>query len=367
MRVALFSRGNVDYISSSAEAFGKVAECHLFATHADECFGDLAGQHLAVHFTGAPTVKDIRNIPRMVELRKAIKALKPDILHFHSGLGAYWEWFATQGLNIPRVLTLHDVIKHPTRSKFRFVPQSVLDIQVKQADSVIVHGEKLKQFADQRFTVIGERSKFFSVEHGIVSRYGFTPPQREKSEEEEKIILLFGAIDTRKGVEFLVQAEPLLRKVYPNFKIIIAGGCSDPKYYGSLISDDQKIDFRPSHQNNDEVKKLFIDSDVIVLPYVEASQSGVLQLAFSFARPAIVSNVGGLPDVIQDNRNGLVIEPGSAQQLADAIYQLLSNDVLRKKIIENVEYDRSTRFCWNTIANKTIEVYKETIERKAQK
>ena len=109
--------------------------------------------------------------------------------------------------------------------------------------------------------------------------------------------------------------------------------------------------------SDQRVTELFRWADVIVLPYIEASQSGVLQLAMAFAVPPVVTRVGGLPEVVADGWSGLVVEPRDEAALANAISRLLSDTNLRERIIHGQRSAREGIFAWSNIASQTKEFY----------
>src|SRR4051794_18009029 len=111
----------------------------------------------------------------------------------------------------------------------------------------------------------------------------------------------------------------------------------------------------------DEIPGLFARSSAVVLPYTDATQSGVVAMAFGFGRPAIVTNVGGLPDVICDGYNGLLVAPKDAGALAEAISRLIVNDDLRNRLTAGASDYGSTELSWEFVARQTSAVYDSAI------
>jgi glycosyltransferase involved in cell wall biosynthesis len=70
---------------------------------------------------------------------------------------------------------------------------------------------------------------------------------------------------------------------------------------------------------NEEIPVYFCSADVVVLPYVSATQSGIVQIAFGFHKPVITTNVGGLPEAVEDGKTGFIVKPKSPEQLAEAV------------------------------------------------
>ncbi|MCA9423212.1 MAG: glycosyltransferase family 4 protein, partial [Nitrospira sp.] len=255
---------------------------------------------------------------------------------------------------IPVVVTVHDVTRHPIQ-KFQFVtPQFLLDFVAKSADSLIVHGEKLREKAREYYK---PKAKIHVVPHGVITRYGGSSGKVSTGSN----VLLFGTIDKWKGVEFLVQAEPLVREKLPDLQVKIAGGCRDITYYTSLTSKDQHVEMILRKQSPEEVNWLFEWADIIVLPYIEASQSGVLNLALNYCLPPVVTDVGALPDVVSNGRNGLIVEPENSSALAEAILRLLTDEELRANVVQNLSKDKAGIHSRNSIAAQTLKVYRNTV------
>jgi len=143
-------------------------------------------------------------------------------------------------------------------------------------------------------------------------------------ELDEKIILFFGFIRKYKGLDILLDSIKLLQTSYPSFKLLIAGEFyDDQKLYNEQIERlgiEQQLILRTNFISDNEVKYYLCASDVIVQPYRSATQSGVTPLAYHFEIPMIVTNVGGLPALVPDNKVGLIAEP-TAGSIAEKIIQ----------------------------------------------
>ncbi len=357
MRVVYITRGYGDYLIAFLNAIVENVDVHIILARNDEWIAENLDPRVNVWFSKAPRVRRLGNIPALIRTIRYIRKISPDIVHVQSG--TIWE-FSLKLLfhDIPFVVTIHDVTRHPTRQKWVETPQFFLDWSAKLSDAIIVHGEKLKKAARARF---GEDIRIYASCHGIVSKYGAGTADLIPS---RFIVLLFGRIDEYKGVEYLVEAERLIRREIPQIKIIIAGEAQDTGYYQGLVTDDQHIDMRLQRQDDDEVRDLYQAADVIALPYTEASQSGVLQIGFSFGVPAVVTSVGGLPDVISNEKNGLIIPPRKPEELCEAIIRLLTDLDLRKRIIEGVIESREGPHNWDVITADLMTLYGELTSRK---
>ncbi len=141
--------------------------------------------------------------------------------------------------------------------------------------------------------------------------------------EDEIILLFFGYVRKYKGLNILIDAMPGIIKGNPLAKLLIVGEFYDSseKYFKQIetlgISDYVKVveKFVP----NEDVGIYYTASDVVILPYLEATQSGVLNIAYGFGKPVIVSNVGGLAEDVDQGLTGYIIESGNPSSIADAV------------------------------------------------
>jgi glycosyltransferase involved in cell wall biosynthesis len=163
------------------------------------------------------------------------------------------------------------------------------------------------------------------------------------------VALFFGFVRPYKGLAVLIEALPLVLPRVPDLRLLVAGEFWEPAHQhmaraGALgVAGHVSIDDR--YVPNEEVGAYFAAADLVVLPYLEASQSGVVTQAAAFGLPAVASRVGGLPDSIVDGVTGLLVPPGDAVALADAIARVLTEPGLSGRLRAGVLEARS-RFEW---------------------
>lgn len=173
--------------------------------------------------------------------------------------------------------------------------------------------------------------------------------------------IFFGLIRDYKGLDILLDAWTKLKAEgrTEGRKLIIAGEfySGRDEYLSQIerggISDD--VILHGEFITDSEVKYYFSASDFLVLPYRTASQSGVTQIAYNFSLPMIVTNVGGLPEIVPHDRVGYVCEP-NAEDVASAINRAWEGDNL-SRFAENFIEERK-RFSWSEMCNKITEVYR---------
>ncbi|WP_300915789.1 glycosyltransferase family 4 protein [Bacteroides acidifaciens] len=170
-------------------------------------------------------------------------------------------------------------------------------------------------------------------------------------------VLFFGRIAPYKGLEYLCEAMRLVRMKISDATLTVAGG-------GNLYFDISSykmggyVDIHNHYVGVDELMKLLARTTVTVCPYTDATQSGVIMTSYSMGKPVIASDVGGLSEMIENGKTGMLVMPKNPQLLADAIVSLLSD---RMKLKEMSNYIKQ-KFCvgensWEAIADRYIQFY----------
>jgi glycosyltransferase involved in cell wall biosynthesis len=166
------------------------------------------------------------------------------------------------------------------------------------------------------------------------------------------ILLFFGFVRPYKGLEYLIQALPLVLQQQKVHLLVVGEFWSSPTYYRHYAQEfgvEQAITFIDRYVPNEELGRYFGAADVVVLPYIAATQSGVVQLAFGFGKPVITTRVGGLHEVVQDGVNGLIVPPQDEQSLAQAIVRFCSTEI-GAVLNRNVQAHAATHaFSWQAL------------------
>lgn len=351
------SRGFEDYVISLANEIGEYVDFHMIITESDRWIEPHLSKKIKIYYSEAPRVSDIRNIRSVLRICHYVKRLKPDIIHMQNGV----IWEALLPLFFKRIkfiTTIHDVTIHPNRGKSRFTPQIILDALTQLSDGLIIHGERLREAALSRHGK--KREKYLEViNHPIISRYGISRPETLNRNH----ILFFGTLDEWKGIEYLLSAMEVVTSKIPNVILKISGGSPTPDYYKNLNYKHENIQWDIRRQSEADVKNLFEWADILVLPYIEASQSGVLHIAQSFGTPVIATRTGALQDSVIDEETGLIVAPRSTEELASAILRLLTNSELRKRMTDNLIAYRDDCLCNKTVGKNTAIFYKKVLEQ----
>ena len=202
-------------------------------------------------------------------------------------------------------------------------------------------------------------AKVLLQRHPIYNHYGNVVSREEAREylrlpHDKNVILFFGLIRKYKGLDLLLEAFARSRS-RENSIIVIAGECYDKKSdYDELaekLGIAQRIFWFDNYIPNEEVRYFFSACNVLALPYRSATQSGVTQVAFHFETPVIVTDVGGLSEIIQHDINGLVSapDPVSLVKNLDYYFENEKETAFRQGMkIEKAKYN------WDTFAQNLI-------------
>lgn len=182
--------------------------------------------------------------------------------------------------------------------------------------------------------------------------------QQLSLEQDEKILLFFGFVRKYKGLKYLINALPQIIDALDNIKLLIVGDFDgDKDTYTSLIKEmniESSIEIHDGYIPDLEVEKFFASSDLVVLPYESATQSGIVQIAYDFEIPVIVTNVGGLPEVVSNNKTGYVVEAENTIELATAIIRFFQDN--KAVSFRTAISQESKRYSWKEMV-KIIESF----------
>ena len=145
--------------------------------------------------------------------------------------------------------------------------------------------------------------------------------------EDSLVILFFGYVRKYKGLDILIEAFPKILSTNPKAKLLIVGEFyDDPKEYFELIKKlkiEEQVKVINQFVPNEDVAKYYQTADVVILPYRSATQSGILNVAYGFYKPVIVTDVGGLAEFVDEGKTGFVVKPNSPEAIAEGVNKFL--------------------------------------------
>lgn len=168
-------------------------------------------------------------------------------------------------------------------------------------------------------------------------------------EDHHKVLLFFGYIRKYKGLDILIRAMKQIIRADSTVRLLAVGeSYEDISLYKNIIAEEGLQDYVRLENvfvANEDVWKYYSIADVVMLPYRSATQSGILNIAYGFLKPVIVTNVGGLGEFVEDGKTGLIIQPESEEAIAAAVERFFAmrNSVpfeehIRGKLKENLFY-----------------------------
>lgn len=217
--------------------------------------------------------------------------------------------------------------------------------------------------SDDLNVFVPDKPKVF-LPHPIYSLFGSSVSKEDARKElnilpYEKLILFFGFIRPYKGLDLLLEAMHDSRVRDLGVRLMIAGEFyENEKHYAELLGKlGDKVILHTSFVSKEKVKNYFCAADLVVQPYRSATQSGITQIAYHFNRPMLVTNVGGLAEIVPQGKVGYVTEI-SATSIADAILDFYNNN-RESEFSKNAQTEKA-RFSWTSFVQGIIRLY-ETI------
>jgi glycosyltransferase involved in cell wall biosynthesis len=356
VKICLLSFWFAEYVIQLANALSKKEQVTLILP--DKLVGQYTGmidKNVELDSFHCPRLRYPTNLLMIYKILRQISKVKPDIIH----LQERHIWFNLVlpfiKKKYPIVTTIHDVTPHYGDKESR--GEFFADMPIKYSSGIIVHGNKLVKELVEKYNVSNDR--IYSIHHGVLSLY--KEFINKKVTEDKYSVLFFGRIWEYKGLRYLIEAEPYISRRIPNLRIIIAGQGEDFSKYEKMMVHKERFIVYNNYISNKMLAELFQKASIVVLPYVDGSQSGVVPMAYAFKKPVVATNVGSIPEVVNDGRTGYIVPPRDSVRLADAIIKLLENENLRKRFGENAYQMTKNELSWDNIAVKTIKVYKECI------
>jgi glycosyltransferase involved in cell wall biosynthesis len=248
-----------------------------------------------------------------------------------------------------------NIVPHEHRPGDRFLTNYFiqrLDGLIAMSKSVLDDGKSFRKNLPTEF-----------CPHPIFDNYGEKlsfelAKQKLNLDRNSRYLLFFGFIRDYKGLDLLINAFADIRLRKFPVKLLVAGeyySSSEP--YLKLIQDNNLKDFVELHTEfipDEEVNLYFCASDMVVQPYKSATQSGVTQIGYHFNKPMLVTNVGGLSEIIPDGKIGYVVEPDS-QSIANALVDFYKND--RMAEFETNILEEKKKFSWKNMVSTFLSVY----------
>lgn len=283
---------------------------------------------------------------------KELKHLKPDLL-----VVRYWLPFMAPCLGTiasitkknkhTRVVAITDnVIPHEKRPFDKQLTKYFL----KKADAFVTMSSSVEKDL-LHFGV--HKNRVFRCPHPLYDHFGKIADRKQardflKLDTDHKLVLFFGFIREYKGLDLLIKAfaEPAMRTL--PVSLLVAGEFyTRAKPYLEMVEEyklQDRVIWRTNFIPNDAVRYYFSAADLVAQPYKHATQSGVTQVAYHFDKPMVVTNVGGLPEMVTHGKAGYVVEP-EPPAIAAAMVEFFSNKPITEALSNSLKQEKK-RFSW---------------------
>ncbi len=249
--------------------------------------------------------------------------------------------------NSIRVKTLHDVGIHQGDSSLfnRYWNNS----QFKLADKYIVLSKQYVSVLEHEGI---RRENIAVVPHAGFTFYDMGSTCITTSANPQ--ILFFGRISKYKGIELLLDALRLIKCSFPNVKLKIVGSGDVAPYAEKINSLKDNITLINKWIRDEDVADFIKDVDFVVLPYIHATQSGVIPLAYAFKKPVLATNVGCLSEQVCEGETGWLVNDLTPRSIADKAIEMLSDrDATKKMGLQAYDY-MNRNLTWESSAIKVI-------------
>lgn len=305
-----------------------------------------------IMYRASPKLVSFEALKARKQFKKFLHELKPDLIHYNGF--TFNDLLCFSPNKYPCVNTVHDPIPHSSDTALKTRILYALQHKLIR-NKIILNSTQRDEFI---------RLNKFDPKRVIVSKFGAFDymqsylPKDFQEPKERKTILFFGRIEEYKGVEYLLEAFNKISHKHPDIKLIIAGK-GELYWEPSLHENKPQIEIINRFIPIEELAKLISNASCCVCPYKDATQSGVIMSSYALNVPMIASNVGGIPEWVKDNQNGLLVPPCNADALANALDKYLSDTSLFDKFSAQIKNDfQHGENSWNNICQKLYNFYK---------
>lgn len=364
LRVVLLALHFAEYAASLAQALAAEHEVLLVLSERN-AVAELGGTQVlaqvpnlrvvALPHRVSPTLL-VANVLRIVRL---VRAFRPDVIHCQEELKDYLIGALPLLPRVPFVLTVHDPRPHlgSDTKRLRWSRRRFFERWIRhKADHVIVHGLALADSAAE--VMPWARGRIHVLPHGPLGELLGGPP---RFDWEPGNCLFFGRIEDYKGLKYFIEAIRLLRRRGHAVRGVIAGRGPSLDALKPDLAGDEGFVVQEGFLSVEEVTQNFNRANLVVLPYVEATQSGVAAYALGRGRPLVVTDVGSLAEMVRPGQTGLVVPPRDAESLASAIARIVDAPELGLAMAREAASLGRGELSWKAIAAGSSRVYRSAL------
>lgn len=289
-----------------------------------------------------------------VKVAQFIRKEKFDIIHTDCMLGM-WELLLYKLFRKKMVLTVHDPFMHS--GEVSILEKINYRIAARNVPAFVLLNKQQREKFSRTYHLNPNQilNNRLGVYDNVVSFV------KSDAIDKKKNVLFFGRISPYKGLEYLCKAMVKVKEQVPDATLTIAGG---GKMYFDISSYEKKewVKIINRYVGMEELAGLLQNCALTVCPYIDATQSGVIMTSYSLCKPVVATNVGGLGEMVEDGKTGLLVPPKNIDALANAIISLLKDNETLEQMAKNIKNDYFVgEKSWKAIADKYIEFYKTIV------
>lgn len=356
MKVAILSFSFAEFCIQQANGLAGECDVLLMLPHPDvqDFRSRLHPRVSCYEFDTGRLRQPLRQVVATAGLLRRLRQFRPDVLHVQHG--HMWFNLALPLLRkLPLVVTIHDPRHHAGDRVSQKTPQAIMDFGFRRADRTIVHGQSIKQQVIELLGIPAARIQVVPLV--AIGNVG----EPLTASDDGRTVLFFGRIWKYKGLEYLIQAAPIVARANPNVRFVIAGQGDDFAPYRRMMHEPRQFIVHNRYVSAAEREELFRQSSVVVLPYIEATQSGVVPVAYSYGKPVVATDTGALREAVDDGVTGRLVPPADPTALAGAIIELLADPVRCRAMGAAGRRKLDLECSPDVVARQTLEVYRLAI------
>jgi len=301
-------------------------------------------------------------------IRTAFKAVQFDVIHI--------QWLTVPIFDItvvwvlsklrPIVYTVHDL--YANESGIQRLEKILLKLIYDIPDALIAHSAVTINGLICEFRV--RPTKIYQVNHGNFDYLLKLSMSDDNKYDFSPIILFFGNIRRNKGLDVAIKAMGKVTESIPSARLQIVGvPRTDMAEYETLVAElglSSNVQFMLGYITENKIPEIFKAAAVVVLPYRSIDQSGVAVTACTFGKSLVVTDVGGIKELVEMAKNGIIVPVDDDIALAEAIIKILTNRPLREQFEKNSRRYSESALDWETIATKTLRIYQIVVKNNSK-
>jgi len=299
-------------------------------------------------------------------ISRLIKRLDPDLVHYSTGCLIEFVMAAFYNLKVrAKILTFHDPSPHNERNiSFLKRINNYLYYCIKKyclKKIPYLHVNARSHISEIKANFHIPESHIFpthmvsNIVEDFFKKGTRTSELAALKDSSYTKVLFFGRIRPYKGIEFLVQAVERLLKFHYKVQLILAG---EGNIYFDYQSVEDHLILINRYIDNSEIHAIFSVSDIVVLPYVSATQSGIVSLSYYYSKPIIATNVGGIPELIMNGKTGFLVQAGNPHSLEEKMRYLMENPIKMREMGKQAKIYYNRHYSFEALSQELFTIYR---------